>query len=167
MKFNLTLKRPKDEKTTVVLIAYVDQRRLKTGLGVTIPTKSWDKGNQRIRTGTSKNLIALQSELDNAVQAMRLGAYDFIKKPFEDNDQIREVISRALAQRSMQDEPDQAAAEILGNSPAMRSVPSRVLKRDFKPSSVGGLTSVISASTGQPRRPLTRMRTPAASGSTP
>lgn len=70
MKFNLTLKRPNDETTTVILIAFVDQRRLKTGLGVTIPTKSWDKGNQRIKTGTSKNLIALQSELDNAVQAI-------------------------------------------------------------------------------------------------
>ena len=34
MKFNLSLKRPKDDKTTVVLIAFIDQRRFKTGLGV-------------------------------------------------------------------------------------------------------------------------------------
>ena len=69
-------------------------------------------------------VITAYSTWDNALQAMRLGAYDFIKKPFQDNDQIREVISRALAQRAMLScaERKDAAAEILGNSPAMRNV---------------------------------------------
>ncbi len=69
-------------------------------------------------------VITAYSTWDNAVQAMRLGAYDFIKKPFEDNDLIREVVARALAQRGMlsRGELRDAAAEILGNSPAMRHV---------------------------------------------
>ncbi len=69
-------------------------------------------------------VITAYSTWDNAVQAMRRGAFDFIKKPFDDNDLIREVVARALAQRVMRGKgelPD-AAAEILGNSPAMRSV---------------------------------------------
>ena len=39
------------------------------GTGVNVPTKSWDKKNQRLKTNT-KDLVALQSELDNAVQAI-------------------------------------------------------------------------------------------------
>ena len=70
MKFNLSLKRPNDDNTTVVLIAFINQRRFKTGLGVNVPTKAWDKSSQRLKTGTSKDLIALQSEIDNAVQAI-------------------------------------------------------------------------------------------------
>jgi integrase len=70
MRYSLELKRPKDEKTTVNLVAYINQRRFKTGLGVAVPTASWDKANQRIKTGKSKNLIALQNELDNAVTAI-------------------------------------------------------------------------------------------------
>lgn len=70
MKFNLTLARPNTDETVVQLIAFINGRRFKTGTGVTVPTKAWDKANQRIKTGTSKNLIALQSELDNSVQAI-------------------------------------------------------------------------------------------------
>ena len=70
MKYNLTIDRPKQEITNVKFISYIDKRRFVVGLGVTIPTKSWDKTNQRIKTGTSKNLIALQRELDNAVQSI-------------------------------------------------------------------------------------------------
>jgi two-component system, NtrC family, response regulator PilR len=75
-------------------------------------------------------VITAYSTWDNAVQAMRLGAYDFIKKPFEDNDHIREVVSRALAQRATlsRNERRDAASEILGNSPALRDALD-VLKR--------------------------------------
>ena len=45
-------------------------------------------------------------------------------------------------------------------SPMTRSVPSSAFMRDFCPTSVGGSTSLISASVGQPSRPLARMRTP-------
>ena len=69
-------------------------------------------------------VITAYSTWDNAVEAMRNGAYDFIKKPFDDNDMIREVITRALAQRAMltRGELRESASEILGNSDAMRRV---------------------------------------------
>jgi two-component system response regulator PilR (NtrC family) len=75
-------------------------------------------------------VITAYSTWDNAVQAMRLGAYDFIKKPFDDNDHVREVVSRALAQRATlsRSERRDAASEILGNSPAIRDALD-VLKR--------------------------------------
>src|SRR5206468_936072 len=41
--------------------------------------------------------------IDEAVQAMRLGAYDFITKPI-DMDHVRLVIRRALRERTLQDE---------------------------------------------------------------
>jgi DNA-binding NtrC family response regulator len=67
-------------------------------------------------------VITAYSTWDNAVQAMRLGAFDFIKKPFDDNDQVREIVARALAQRATLTRAEQkdAASEILGNSPAIR-----------------------------------------------
>ncbi|MFZ8836448.1 MAG: hypothetical protein ACO2XQ_05330 [Flavobacteriales bacterium] len=52
MKDNLSLKRPSDENTSVILIAFINKQRLKIGLGVTVPTRVWDKENQRIKTGT-------------------------------------------------------------------------------------------------------------------
>ena len=69
-------------------------------------------------------VITAYSTWDNAVEAMRLGAYDFIKKPFEDNQQVREVVSRALAQRAQlsTSERRHAKSEILGNSPPIRAV---------------------------------------------
>ena len=69
-------------------------------------------------------VITAYSTWDNAVEAMRCGAYDFIKKPFDDNDMIRDVIMRALAQRAMmtRGELRESASEILGNSDAMRRV---------------------------------------------
>ena len=42
------------------------------------------------------------SSWDTAVEAMRLGAYDYIKKPF-DNDAIRAVVARALEQKRILD----------------------------------------------------------------
>ena len=70
MKYNLAIDRPNEDTTNVKFISYINKRRFVVGLGVTIPTKAWDKANQRIKTGTSKNLIALQNELDNAVTAI-------------------------------------------------------------------------------------------------
>lgn len=70
MKYNLTIDRPKDDTTNVKFISFINKRRFVVGLGVTIPTKSWDKTNQRVNTGSSKNLIAVQRELDNAVQSI-------------------------------------------------------------------------------------------------
>jgi DNA-binding NtrC family response regulator len=44
-----------------------------------------------------------QSSIDEAVQAIRLGAYDFLTKPI-DVDNLRLVVQRALRERALQDE---------------------------------------------------------------
>ena len=41
--------------------------------------------------------------IDEAVQAMRLGAYDFLTKPI-DVEHLRLVVERALRERALQDE---------------------------------------------------------------
>ena len=66
------------------------------------------------------------SEWDTAVQAMRLGAYNFIRKPF-DNEAMRDLIRRAcLAQDYHQAASEAGESErninIIGSSKALQSV---------------------------------------------
>jgi DNA-binding NtrC family response regulator len=70
-------------------------------------------------------IITAFSTWDNAVEAMRLGAFDYIKKPF-DTDNIRVVVARAAEQkRNLEDAvsaPLIDVGEIVGSSPAMIKV---------------------------------------------
>jgi len=67
------------------------------------------------------------STWESAVQAMRLGAHNYIRKPF-DNEEIRSIVARSVrvAMFLHQDEHDQAeqfiVGNLIGNSPAMRRV---------------------------------------------
>ena len=74
-------------------------------------------------------VITAHSDWDNTLEAMREGAYDFIKKPF-DNEAIREVVSRAIAHRASVGDDERSdprsPTEILGNSPAMRDILARI-----------------------------------------
>jgi two-component system response regulator PilR (NtrC family) len=61
---------------------------------------------------------------DSAVEAMRLGAYDYLKKPF-DNDQVRHTVQRAITRlRRFREAGAGATAgrHWVGNSPALREV---------------------------------------------
>jgi len=66
---------------------------------------------------------------DTAVEAMRLGAYDYLKKPF-DNDHLRSVVSKALERRRsgaastrpQGDAPSSAAEALTGNDPRIREI---------------------------------------------
>ncbi|MBY0523179.1 MAG: sigma-54 dependent transcriptional regulator [Gemmataceae bacterium] len=51
------------------------------------------------------------SSIDEAVQAMRLGAYDFLTKPI-DLEQLRVVVDRALRERALQDELVQLRSQL-------------------------------------------------------
>ncbi len=70
-------------------------------------------------------IITAFSTWDNAVEAMRLGAFDYIKKPF-DTDNIRAVVSRAAQQkRALEDTTGLSlidVREIVGSSPAMQKM---------------------------------------------
>lgn len=71
-----------------------------------------------------------QGSVDDAVQAMRMGAYDFLTKPIEP-DHLKIVLQRALRARALQDEVAQLRSQlqsrfsfqnIISKSPRMHSV---------------------------------------------
>ena len=72
-------------------------------------------------------MITAFSSTEEAVEAMKLGAYDYITKPFK-NDEIRLVIKNALEREQLQKENRQLKRQLgqrysfqslIGNSPAM------------------------------------------------
>lgn len=70
-------------------------------------------------------IITAFSTWDNAVQAMRLGAFDYIKKPF-DTDNVRAVVARALQQKRNFEKTTGAplidVRDIVGSSPIMQKM---------------------------------------------
>ncbi len=79
-------------------------------------------------------VITAFSTWDNAVEAMRLGAYDYIKKPF-DTDSIRQVVNRAVERKKFLEScPDELREEIasrpemIGNHESIQSVMQMVLR---------------------------------------
>jgi DNA-binding NtrC family response regulator len=73
-------------------------------------------------------VVTAFSTWDDAVQAMRLGAHDYIKKPF-DNDHIRVTVAQAIGRRRLQQKLVAAGAEgvpnvgnLIGNSAAIQQV---------------------------------------------
>ncbi len=66
---------------------------------------------------------------DTAVEAMRLGAYDYLKKPF-DNNHLRSVVAKALerrragaaSSRASEAVPSSAAEALTGNDPRIREI---------------------------------------------
>lgn len=80
------------------------------------------------RSGHTAFIIIMTAFADwpTAVQAMRLGAYTFLRKPF-DNDLVRSVIARALAAHdrhlaASEAGETQAAVPMIGASPALQEV---------------------------------------------
>ena len=72
-------------------------------------------------------VMTAYSTWESAVQAMRLGAYNYIRKPF-DNEEIRTIIARSVMVSAFlrgddRDEVEQfIVGNLIGNSPAMRAV---------------------------------------------
>ena len=72
-------------------------------------------------------VITAFSNWQYAVDAMRLGAFDYIKKPFDNND-IRGVVERALqvSKLSTRGVSEPFTADIVGDSPPIRSLLGRI-----------------------------------------
>ncbi len=72
-------------------------------------------------------VITAYSSLENAIEAMRAGAYHYIPKPFK-NDEVLHVIRQALEKRRLEEENVrlrrqlEGLGEIVGRSPRMREV---------------------------------------------
>lgn len=86
-------------------------------------------------------IITGYGEVDNAVQAMKLGAYDYITKPF-DLDRLALVIEKAFQRTCLQREnrllrctrPDMVSPKMVGQSAALENV--RFLIRKVAPARV-------------------------------
>ncbi len=72
-------------------------------------------------------VITAYSSLENAIEAMRAGAYHYIPKPFK-NEEVLHVIAQALERRRLREENIQlrrqleGMGEIVGRSPRMQEV---------------------------------------------
>ena len=68
---------------------------------------------------------------DDAVEAMRLGAHDYIKKPF-DNDHVRDLVAQAVSRRRMlksrPEDARNAGGNLIGNTPGMQEI-VRLIRR--------------------------------------
>ncbi len=76
--------------------------------------------------GTELLVMTAYSTWDSAVQAMRLGAYNYIRKPF-DNEEIRATVARvlkvvALRRQGTPEEDIFHVDSLIGNSPRIREV---------------------------------------------
>ncbi|MBL4684414.1 MAG: sigma-54-dependent Fis family transcriptional regulator, partial [Nannocystaceae bacterium] len=68
-------------------------------------------------------LLTAHGTVDSAVEAVKLGAFDYLEKPF-DRDQIRQVLTRAVATRSRSGASLGRAAKV-PTEPAPKPVPPR------------------------------------------
>ena len=108
-----------------------------SGMGVLSEARKIDDSTQVI-------MITAYDTTAQAVQAMREGAYDYIKKPFK-NDELLAVIEKALEKRAIVDQNRALrrrvqegfrAGDIVGKSPAMQRIMSLVERVASAPSSV-------------------------------
>jgi two-component system, NtrC family, response regulator PilR len=84
---------------------------------------------KKLREETVVIIMTAYTTWDRAVEAMRLGAYDYIKKPFDTQIDIKGTISRALQSRDQQvqfaksfDEMLSRIGLVVGYSKAMKTV---------------------------------------------
>src|SRR5690606_25331858 len=73
-------------------------------------------------------LITAHSTVENAIAAMRLGAYDFVAKPFQPGE-LAALVAKAFEKqalvaenRRLRAQVEPGSGELLGKSPAMRAV---------------------------------------------
>jgi two-component system response regulator PilR (NtrC family) len=90
---------------------------------------------KKIHEHTVVVIMTAYSTWDRAVEAMRLGAYDYIKKPFDTQVDIKGTIARALQARGSQvdfargfDEMLQRIGLVVGYSKAMKQVRDLILR---------------------------------------
>ncbi len=73
-------------------------------------------------------LVTAYGDVPSAVAAMRAGAFDYVTKPF-DNDELRSLVERALEIRRLRDENRELRREILGSRDAEVVAESEAMKK--------------------------------------
>jgi DNA-binding NtrC family response regulator len=79
------------------------------------------------RPATPVILVTAYGDVPSAVAAMRAGAFDYVTKPF-DNDELRSLVERALELRRLRDENRELRREILGSRDAEVVAESEAMK---------------------------------------
>jgi two-component system, NtrC family, response regulator AtoC len=85
-------------------------------------------------------LITAHGTVDSAVEAIKLGAHDYVTKPF-DQDELQAVIKKGLAteergRKSLQPEGATGRFDIIGRTPAMESIFDMITKVARSPTTV-------------------------------
>jgi two-component system response regulator PilR (NtrC family) len=129
-----------------------EQLRSKTPFDVVITDLSMPDGTgmdvlaeaRKVEESTQVIMITAYATTDQAVQAMREGAYDYIKKPFK-NDELVAVVEKAAEKRAIVDQNRALrrrvaegfrSGDIVGKSPAMQHVMRLVERVASAPTSV-------------------------------
>ncbi len=102
-------------------------------------------------SGTEAIMMTAHASVGSAVEAMKLGAFDYLTKPL-DLDELRVVVEKALAHQRMrrelsylkaQSEKGGHLAEILGDSPPMRALRQQIERIATLESSGGEAPTVL------------------------
>jgi two-component system response regulator FlrC len=79
-------------------------------------------------------VLTAHATVDSAVEAMKLGAYDYLQKPLSGPDELRLLVRRALERRALNEERDRQArvsggpAQLVAIDPAMVAVVEQIGK---------------------------------------
>jgi len=101
-------------------------------MDIRMPGMSGFEALDRIKsegTGTSVIIMTAQATMQNAIEAMRRGAFDYITKPF-DLDEVNILVRKAIEVRRLSLEVNSLRAEVrekyegglVGNTPLMREI---------------------------------------------
>jgi two-component system response regulator FlrC len=84
--------------------------------------------------GTEVIVLTAHGTVASAVEAMKLGAFDYLTKPLSGPDELRLVVSRALERRRLHDDRQQARTQapapvrLVARDPAMAEVAEQIRK---------------------------------------
>jgi nitrogen regulation protein NR(I) len=84
-------------------------------------------------------LITAHGSVDSAVAALKAGAFDYITKPF-DQEELKKVIAKAARAHTLESQnvhaPDAAGSPLVGESPAMKAIHEMVARVADSPSTI-------------------------------
>ncbi len=106
-------------------LAFVDLR-LPDGSGIEVLKKLKEKNKK-----TEVVIITAFASSETAVEAIKLGAYDYISKPFELNELrllIRNVKNKLELEKKLSEQKDEKFEELTGKSPAIQIVKETIEK---------------------------------------
>lgn len=77
------------------------------------------------RLPTQAIMVTAHATIASAVEAMRLGAFDYLEKPF-DAGQLEELVARAMERRRLCEPEEGGDCGMIGDSPAMQELRQRI-----------------------------------------